>query len=510
MLIVGALLARGQVEPPLAAHLTWGQIVLLSLGPQAVLIAVMAWLMRAFARRLERPGGLVALGWAESLMVGVWWTSALWHVVAVLGLGWLDVIRRAIGDRILIDEMLAGAPPVLAIVATWWAYYPIDRLLREAQIIRRLDEGAPIHAPPGRWAFVLMNVRHELLLILAPLTLLAAWSEATHAVLDRLAEAGDGEGVRGFISAWLERPAAVAEAHTGLQVLGMLAVFVLLPGAIGWLWDTTPIGPGPTRERLLDVCRAQRVRVRDLLLWRTRGSMATGALVGLVGRLRYVLLTDALVDALSDRQLEAVMAHEIGHVRRRHVPWLAATLLASVGVMSLLADGVLQALRIFAVGPPGPPGVVLRGVIEVAMLGLALATGLVVFGWVSRRFEWQADAFAVQHLSGLRPRAAGMAVQLGAPSAGPVTISSEAVDAMTSALAEVARLNHIPPEQFSWRHGSIQRRIDNLRRLVGKRAAGLPIDSVAGGVKLLSVLGVLGLIAASALEWWWWGGGPGR
>jgi STE24 endopeptidase len=202
--------------------------------------------------------------------------------------------------------------------------------------------------------------------------------------------------------------------------------------------------------------------------------MLTGAVTGMLGPLRYVLLTDALLERLPEEQVEAVMAHEVGHVRRRHVPWLAAGLLASIGVPMGLIDLAI------ALGWRVP---------QIAQLGLiagALALGLTLFGWISRRFEWQADAFAAQHLSGHRTD--------GRRDEGAVVISEDAVKSMSGALEAVASLNHIPRRKFSWRHGSIQRRMENLRALVGRPARRLAIDRGVGWIKLGIAVGLAAVI----------------
>ena len=41
----------------------------------------------------------------------------------------------------------------------------------------------------------------------------------------------------------------------------------------------------------------------------------------MVRHVRYILLSDGLLDQLRPRAVEAVMAHEIAHVRRRD-PWI--------------------------------------------------------------------------------------------------------------------------------------------------------------------------------------------
>jgi STE24 endopeptidase len=127
--------------------------------------------------------------------------------------------------------------------------------------------------------------------------------------------------------------------------------------------------------------------------------------------------------------------------------------------------------------------------VGIAAIGSTAVAAMLVFGWVSRRFEQQADAFAAQHLSG-RSRAT--------ESRRDMVITAPAAIAMASALGLVARRNHIPREAFSFRHGSIASRQRNIERLVGTPAHRVPVDRVVGAIKLGSAVGV-GITIALAL-----------
>jgi Zn-dependent protease with chaperone function len=230
--------------------------------------------------------------------------------------------------------------------------------------------------------------------------------------------------------------------------------------------------------------------------------------MGLIGQLRYVLITDALLETLNVEQIRAVMAHEIGHVRRRHMAWLVICLIASfalAGAMMLpIAFGLdhLNWLNSQAAVDGG-------GLI---MSGIQLIIGLAVFGWVCRRFERQADTFAVQHLSQYPPehkrvpstvrddeaQGASSAAQL--PSNGnPLNriVRADAVHSMCDALDAIARLNAIEHHRPSWRHGSIAWRMEYLVSLIGQPLAALAIDRTVARIKTAAAIIVCGAVAYS-------------
>ena len=97
------------------------------------------------------------------------------------------------------------------------------------------------------------------------------------------------------------------------------------------------------------------------------------------------------------------------------------------------------------------------------------------FGWVSRRFERQADAFAATSLS-------------RDPEDRPLPVVSEAgIDAMGSALMDVSGSSGVPSRRFSWRHGSIDSRIRHLRSLAGVEIGSVPIDRTVRRINALSL-----------------------
>jgi len=489
--IVGNLRDALGVDAPGGLSAPWAAIA--SLAPMAALagfVAVWAWACRRRldatrhvreARRAER-----VVAWSRPAAVGL-------HAWNVLAVGWLDAVRAGVGDLLLVDELLAAAPPLAVFVAGWWAIYPVERRLREAMLMRRFDEGLHVPTLPTRRAFVVQAVRHHVLFAAVPVALILGWAEvglwlAESAVLAdegvRASSPGlpEAPGWASALPAWAVRPEFVAPAQGVLQLGGVVVVIALLPLALRWLWDTVPLGPGELRDRLERVLRANGVRVRGLLVWRTDGTMLNGAVVGFLGPARYVLLTDALLESLPAEEVEAVMAHEVGHVRHRHAPWLAAAFLGSATVAGAGASAAGRVLGVDAAN--GWPAI---GVVMVS-----LAVGLAVFGFVSRRFEWQADAFAARSLSeSTHP----------SPDA-PGTISHDAARAMASALGRVAMLNGSEPERFSWRHGSIGLRRRRLRALVGARIDRLSIDAVARRVKLASAIVGAAAVGLLVVEVW--------
>lgn len=480
----GALL-QGVVTEPLAA---FGFVAAAHL-----LLALTVHLasLRAL-RQIERTNRLGPIETLDTLVMASRLAGAVLTSAGICLLGTLDGVRSITGDTIALDEAITVSPFLLMVVCGWWSSYPVERLVRDSTLIRDLDEGRPVYSPPSRGGFVWGQVRHQLMILLVPMTLLLIWSESVGLLLHTaLSQAEAGSGTLAPIGAWMQAHEQFAEfIPLILQVAGLGVIAASSPLLIRRLWDTHPLRDGTVAEGLIRMCTQQGVVVRGLLVWRTGGTMINGAVLGLFGKARYILLTDALLDFLPNHYVQAVMAHEIGHVRCKHVPWLTATLFASSGAAIALTSLVTESVFHTDINHIDPA---VQLTVSAAALGFAVFT----FGWVSRRFEWQADAFAVKHLSTFTPPSDDTA----APWAASPTVTRQSIAAMCGALETVAVANHLPRSRFTFRHGSIATRIERLLALEGVPLHSLPIDTAARRVKwgitagcLVVVLSVLRLL----------------
>jgi STE24 endopeptidase len=182
-------------------------------------------------------------------------------------------------------------------------------------------------------------------------------------------------------------------------------MLVLYPRLILPLFNKLePMPLGALRDRLLALgertgFRATAIEVID----GSKRSAHSNAFFTGFGRFRRIVLFDTLVSQMEAVELEAVLAHEIGHYRRGHVPkrlaLSAAMLLAGFAVVAFLARSPWfnQAFG-FPAGDLAP-----------TFLLFGLLGGLATF-WLtplsnllSRRHEYQADAFARDAMGGPAP-----------------------------------------------------------------------------------------------------------
>jgi STE24 endopeptidase len=412
------------------------------------------------ARGLRQPGGARRLQSMYHCLDITRWTSLAIVVAGVFACGWDVWVRQWLGSAVLIDELVIASPVLCTLIMTWWSVAPVERVLHEATLIRRLDEGAVIAPLPTRMQSVWQHVRFTMLLVLVPISLMIAWHDIMLPAPRWLGESGE----------WFTRNAA------WLSWAGIAVILLITPFIMRLVWDTIALPAGELRDRIRAICDAYRIRVTGPLVWRTHGSMVNGAILGLFWPARYLLLTDALLERMQPASLDAIVAHEVAHVRMRHMIWLGVVVTAA----ALSAGWLIEA--VFHLLPQEHDATWLI----VSATPIAFIVALAAFVVTSQRFEWQADAFSVRHLA----RASGQS-----------SIDEASALTVIATLGEVARANGMSIDRISLRHGSIATRQRNVRSLVGVPLDQLPIDRVARNIKVIAAValaaGVAGLYLAA-------------
>jgi Zn-dependent protease with chaperone function len=341
--------------------------------------------------------------------LGAWLIEALRHsavvafAVLALACGWIGFATRTAGP-LFADGVWPRASLALALLP-WFAF---ELAAVEAQARARAATRAYVGAIRG------FELRMRAM-ALAPLALL-------YALLLLV----------GTDTTWRVRASHVGvlgALHAALVVGVML---LAAPLALRLAMDARPLAHGTLRELFAEVAQRASFHCRELVEWRTGMRMANAAILGLTPRTRIVVFTDALLEQLSPRELCAVYAHEIGHAARHHLLALAA-----VTVALLVGGGWIVETWL-----PGDEWW--------SLLALApgLPVGLVAVGWLSRRFELEADlnAFDV----------------LGDPSA------------LVSALHRVSGMH--AEDSDSWRHFSSARRVGFLFEVAREPALGAALS----------------------------------
>jgi STE24 endopeptidase len=105
-----------------------------------------------------------------------------------------------------------------------------------------------------------------------------------------------------------------------LYALLFLGINRSLPWILSLFYPVVPLADGSLKDRLARLATKAGMRARAILEWRISGrTRQANALVTGIGATRRILLTDTLISALSEEEVEALVAHEFGHCALHHV-----------------------------------------------------------------------------------------------------------------------------------------------------------------------------------------------
>jgi len=396
----------------------------------------------------------------------------------LFGLGWGDFVVDVMGPAgrwaIQTPGALVGVlPALLAWAGLWWSQYPADRALREQSLLSALESGFPVYAPPSFREYLGSNLRLQLLFVVVPVVLLLAAHDLVLVAVLRPLHITPQE------RPWL---------NFLLLLVASGFIFVIAPEVLRWVLHTQPLEDSPLRRRMENLCRRHGMKYRDILLWRTNHNMGNAAVMGVLPRFRYILLSDLVLQTMSDEQIEAVFAHELGHVVHRHMLWYLLFVLIFMFAMIGPGQWVESHLDLQWLGRwMSDDGV--RKVVELVLLIGAGGAFLALFGFVSRRFERQADVFAARTMQNEAPLAEGGMEPAAKGARSHVGVYGARI--FCSALHRVAMINNIPIATRSWCHGSIASRMQYLEQLAQHPGRTWAFDRVMSRLYLAMILGLI-------------------
>ncbi|MDA0990326.1 MAG: M48 family metallopeptidase [Verrucomicrobia bacterium] len=282
------------------------------------------------------------------------------------GFNWLDQAARHLTDSPLVTGLVfAGllmlANQVLSLPIAWYSTFVLE----------------------ARFGFNKTTVRTFLLDRIKNLCLVAIIGGTMLALILWFFETA---GQMAWLIAW------------GATILFQLSMMVLAPTLILPLFNKyEPLEAGTVRDRIEAYARQHDFAMRGVYrMDGSKRSTKTNAFFTGFGRARRVVLFDTLIARHSPQELVAVIAHEVGHYKKGHLP---RTLFRSI----LMTGLTFAALNLFIENPGLFDAFKMTHVSVYASFvffgflytPLALIFGIAE-GVISRRHEYEADAFAVQ------------------------------------------------------------------------------------------------------------------
>lgn len=156
-----------------------------------------------------------------------------------------------------------------------------------------------------------------------------------------------------------------------------------------------PLGEGTLKNSIYDLCQRVGFKLRDVFVMDgSKRSTKGNAFFSGLGRKKRIVLFDTLIDELGVREIQAVLAHEMGHYRKRHTLVNLMVSILQTGItlfiLSLLVNNPALS-RALGVSEPSFHIALIAFSLLYSPISMVLG---IAMNFLSRKFEYQADAFA--------------------------------------------------------------------------------------------------------------------
>jgi Zn-dependent protease with chaperone function len=220
-------------------------------------------------------------------------------------------------------------------------------------------------------------------------------------------------------------------------------VVIIGPAMIQKFWRCKPLESGYVRSRIEKLCRRAGLEYSNILYWPIFGGrMITAGIMGLIKKFRYILITKALVRHLEPEEMDAVIAHEIGHIKKKHLHFylvffigyifLAYTSFDLLVYFIIYTDPVYRLISSSGINHD----TIISAVFSLIIIIIFFIYFRYIFGYFMRNFERQADTYVYALF----------------PSAKP----------LISTFKKIAATTGQSPDKPNWHHFSIKERIEYL------------------------------------------------
>lgn len=416
--------------------------------------------------------GLMSLAIGQSLRLAPYNRYAIlkrfgrwrkWHffaysaffVAALYFFGWGWAVVEVTGESPFVKLMVL-VPYLVGLVLAWGFFYDVDRA---GHAMLWLSDESRF---PSRGAYLMLNIRHNMMLMAPPVVLMTA-QDALTAIFPQL------------------RSRDQFPIFTLAVLMGLMGSAILfIPWLLRVFLGLKPLPAGPLRDHLTATAKRIHFRFSDVLVWNTGHTVANAMVTGIVPMLRYVVLTDRIIQELSQEEIEGVFGHEVGHIKHHHMTLYTLFLLLSLVMLGgLWSFGVDIATAYLGGNWPWVIGVIDH---HEWFLGVVVVYVFLVFGLLSRHCERQADLYGCN-------------------------VSSR--EAFIHALEKVADINGMNREKpgffSSWQHWTIGQRVAFLRSLDSDPSLEAKTQRRIGMLKWSLTLGLLaGVIVLLSTNPWNW------
>lgn len=159
-----------------------------------------------------------------------------------------------------------------------------------------------------------------------------------------------------------------------------------------------PLEEGPLKTAIQEFADKSGFVIRNIFIMNgSKRSTKANAYFSGLGPKKKIILYDTLMDVLTPDEIVSVLAHEIGHYKKKHIYKGLALSLLQLAIMIFLLWWTLGN-PVFSMALGAQQGSFYMGLLAFAILYTPVSFALgILMNVISRRHEYQADGFAAKH-----------------------------------------------------------------------------------------------------------------
>lgn len=160
----------------------------------------------------------------------------------------------------------------------------------------------------------------------------------------------------------------------------------------------TPLEPGPLRDKIEDFCRKANFKLENIyVIDSSKRSTKSNAYFTGIGKKKRIVLYDTLIKDMSPDEIVAVLAHEIGHYKLKHVVInIFTSIVYSALVLYIFTFFAESKALSEALGSQIPSFHLALISFTILYSPISMIIGLIT-NYISRKKEFDADNFAAKH-----------------------------------------------------------------------------------------------------------------
>ena len=196
---------------------------------------------------------------------------------------------------------------------------------------------------------------------------------------------------------FFERTGSLAWVYcwVGVTLFQVLLMFVAPVVIMPMFNKFVPLEEDELREAIEEYARAQDFKIRGVFsMDGSKRSTKSNAFFTGFGRFRRIVLFDTLIEKQTKDELVSVLAHEMGHYKKRHIQKSVLVSILTTGLMFYVLSVFINNRELFAAFQMQEISIY-ASLFFFGFLYAPIEMILSVFGNIlSRRYEYQADAYA--------------------------------------------------------------------------------------------------------------------